>query len=184
MRRWPITCLLALAALVPAGCGGDAGAFMPAPPLREPKEGDLAVNPNDPCVLNLGAMIENLIVLYSSRRTLPPALNQLPGISVTGQKIGLTCPETGKPYVYVPQGIHPPSDLGPTAPWLILYDAEPAHHIVRHFEVGNQQYDLKQQVRYGIVMRPAPQGQPVAMYVVPVDDALLKAYLATQQSGQ
>jgi len=112
--------LLVLLLLLPAGCGGSEGGapFSIAPPIQEPKEGDLSVNPNDPCVMNLGGIIENIILVYSRRRTLPASLEQLPATSVTGQKISLMCPETGKPYVYVPQGIHPPAELQPAAPSL------------------------------------------------------------------
>jgi hypothetical protein len=188
MRFHRIKPLLLLAAALLMGCAGGSGAgtagplSMP-PPMQEAKEGDLAVNPNDPCVLNLGAIIENLIIAYGRRHVLPASLDKLGPTSVTGEKISLTCPQTGKPYVYVPQGIHPPPELQPAAPLLILYDAEPAHPSVRHFAVGNDVYDLKQTVRYGIVLRPAPAGQPVAMYVVPIDEKLLKAYLTAPQPG-
>jgi hypothetical protein len=143
--------------------------------------GELVVNPLDPCVTNLGALVENLILYYSLKNKLPESLGELRDTSVSGVKISLVCPETGKPYVYVPRGIHPPYDVMPTASVLILYDAAPAHPIVKHIAVGKDEYDLKQTVRYGIVYKPTKPGEPVSMHVAPIEESLLKMYLNAPQ---
>jgi hypothetical protein len=178
---------LLLAALLLPGCQGPGGQTTglsgPAGVKGAPAPGELDVDPNDPCVTNLGALVENLILYYSVRHRMPDSLTELRPTSVSGQKISLTCPQTGRPYTYVPQGIHPPYDLMPTASVLILYDDQPAHPIVKHIAVGNDEYDLKQTVRYGIVYKPTAPGQPVSMHVAPIEDNLLKIYLSTPQPG-
>lgn len=182
MRR--IAACHILAAFLLSGCQADSGAGAgggggrvrgPAPP------GELVVNPNDPCITNLGAIVENLIVHYATRNALPATLAELPATSISGQKLSLTCPQTGRPYRYIPAGIHPPYDIMPTASILILYDEQPAHPIVKHIGVGRDEYDLKQIVRYGIVYRPTAPGQPVSMHVAPIEDNLLKMYLEAPQ---
>ncbi len=149
-----------------------------------PGANDPALDWADTCASNLDELTGALLLYYSVNKALPPTLDQLPPLSPSGERISLTCPVSGKRYVYIPEGLKPPvivNDKGDfqEGTLLILYDAEPSHQMVQHLTDGNNNYDLKKPARFGIVMEPrrAVLGQSVQMFVVPIEQNLLDMYL-------
>jgi hypothetical protein len=129
----------------------------------------------------MGAVVEALLLYYGKNRKLPPSLNDLPTTTLDGGSLARACPVSGKPYQYVPAGLGAPADLIPTGMRLLVYDADPAHTVSQRVAYDNKEYDLRKPVRYGIVLRPHEPGEPVEMYVVPIEQSLLDLYLRSAQ---
>jgi hypothetical protein len=176
--------------------GGDfqpTAASRPASPipgaatLAIPGADDPSLDWADPCTNNLDEITGALLAYYGAHKTLPPALDQIPQVSPGGQRVSLTCPVSGKRYVYVPEGLKPPPLVDQdgvlhVGTLLILYDAEPSHHMIQHLTDGKNDYDLRKMVRFGIVMEPRRVlGQAVQMFVVPIEQNLLDMYLRNAQ---
>jgi hypothetical protein len=138
----------------------------------------------DSCAANLDEITGSLLNYYSSHQQLPRTLDDIPRISPAGARISLTCPVSGKRYVYAPQGLRPPlftdqngeSRVGGI---LILYDPEPSHQTVVHLTDGTDDYDVKKAVHLGIVMQSRAGGpnQPLAMSVEHIEPGILQMYL-------
>jgi len=163
-----------------------AGAAVAAIPGADDPSLDWA----DPCAGNLDEICGALLVYYGAHKALPPTLDQIPKSSPGGQRVSLSCPVSGKRYVYYPEGLKPPPLIDQAGvlhmgTLLILYDAEPSHHMIQHLTDGQNDYDLKKAIRFGIVMEPrrAVMGQPVQMFVVPIEQNLLDMYLRNAQQS-
>jgi hypothetical protein len=178
--------------------------------LAEPQANDPSLNWTDPCAVNLGRVVEALLLHYSQHHHLPETLAELPKKSLDGEPISLTCPASGKPYQYFAQGFEPPVGLIVTGVRLILYDAQPVHERILKLTDGRRDVDIKQKVRLGIVMVPpgrpgaapslgggnsqTPANEPMVipptsagglqLYVVPIEQNLLDAYLKAPQRLQ
>jgi hypothetical protein len=100
-----------------------------------------------------GALLEYYVVNHH----LPTVLQELQGFGDTGSELNFTCPISGKPYVYVPDGLAIPN----VDRRLVLYDATPAHN-------GKS---------WGIVVTPALGNNPMMGWVIPLNAELLKAYV-------
>jgi hypothetical protein len=144
----------------------------------------------DSCAANLDEITGALLTYYGSHRALPPTLDQIPKVAPGGERVSLTCPVSGKRYVYYPEGLKPPPLVDQNGVLhmgnlLILYDAQPSHHMIQHLTDGKNDYDLKKAIRFGIVMEPrrAVLGQPVQMYVVPIEQNLLDMYLRNAEQS-
>jgi hypothetical protein len=137
----------------------------------------------DSCAANLDEITGSLLNYYSAHQKLPPTLDDIPRVSPSGAPISLTCPVSGKRYVYVPLGLKPPlftdengeSHVGGI---LLLYDPEPSHSVVVHLTDGTNDYDVKKAVHLGIVMQPRTGGpnQPLAMSVEHIEPGILEMY--------
>jgi hypothetical protein len=181
--------------------GSSRGAFgttdSPAPgsarPVAAAQSGaaDLAENDwADSCAANLDEITGSLLNYYSAHQQLPPTLDAIPKISPSGAKISLSCPVSGKRYVYRPQGLRPPlfTDQNGDAHVggiLILYDPEPSHQTVLHLTDGTDEYDVKKAVHLGIVMQPrnGNPNQPLEMSVERIEPGILEMYLRNNPSS-
>jgi len=183
--------------------GGRGGGLQAATPSRSanpvagtatpaiPGADDPSLDWADPCANNLDEITGALLAYYGAHKSLPPALGQIPAVSPSGQRVSLTCPVSGKRYVYDPEGLKPPPLVDQNGvlhlgTLLILYDAEPSHHMIQHLTDGTNDYDLKKPVRFGIVMEPrrAVASQPVQMFVVPIEQNLLDMYLRNAEQSK
>ncbi|HVT82567.1 MAG TPA: hypothetical protein VHM90_18140 [Phycisphaerae bacterium] len=167
----------------PSSLFGDKPGPKTDAPILLPQEGDPSLDPTDPCAANLQELTGQLLLYYATVGNLPASLDQLPDVG--GEKAGLACPKTSKPYVYFAAGLRAPADLmtfdrktgnAQEGNMLILVDRDPAHPYSQRLLVNGKERVEKQTVRLGIVMEPPMPGKSVKMYVVPVQQALLDAY--------
>lgn len=150
-RRFAIAAALGVAAIVPwaGGCGappketsapatrrpppapsqaGQSPSRAPSParsPVASPARG-APENANDACADHLHEASGALLLYYGKYRRLPQdprELTRLPGFD----DLDLTCPVSGEPYAYDPNGLPGPK----AGTVLILYDATPAHGRMR-----------------------------------------------------
>jgi hypothetical protein len=138
----------------------------------------------DPCAANLDEITGALLSYFSVHKQLPPNLESIPKISPAGVTISLTCPVSGKRYLYHPEGLKPPLFTDQTGESrvggiLILFDSEPSHEMVQHLTDGTNDYDVKKAVHLGIVMQPRTgnPNQPLAMSVERIEPGILEMYL-------
>jgi hypothetical protein len=139
---------------------------------------------DDSCAVNLDEMTGALLMYYSTHQQLPPTLESIPKVSPSGAKISLTCPASGKRYVYHPEGLKPPlftdqegqSHVGGV---LVLYDPEPSHQTVQHLTNGTDDFDVTKKVHLGIVLEPRGGGPnaPIQMSVERIEPGILEMYL-------
>lgn len=136
----------------------------------------VALDPSldDPCAARLHDISGQLLRYYAAYGLLPARLEDLRPFATPGQPLNLTCPVSGKPYIYSPEGLQAPpappnppdhpNPLGDAASnrprWLIVYDAEPSH---------------KGQ-RWGILLEAPEAGQAPTPYVVSLPEAIFKTY--------
>jgi len=140
----PVACRLAVLTLV-AGCQPPA----PEPPSRRPSV------EIDPCAERLHDVCGQLLLHYSSHRTLPRTLQEL---KTAGRQpsVPLQCPVSREPYRYNPQGLQVEGQSGR----LVLYDAQPCH-------AG---------MRWGIFVSPPASGALLITRVILLpDEAIAKA---------
>ncbi len=108
---------IALAVLV-GGCAGTPEATVPA--VRKPSA---RINP---CAERLHDVCGQLLLYHSLHNRLPRTLDELKDTGF-GQMPELTCPVSGKPYIYNPKGLRIPGQPGR----VVLYDATPCHSGMR-----------------------------------------------------
>ena len=106
--------------------------------------------------MQLGDIVESMQLYYLYNKRLPAKLEDLQQYAEKGMTLKFECPVTHQHYVYVPKGLHGQGIHDD----LIVYDQSAAHR-------GE---------RWGIVMAPPAKNSPLLMYVIPVNDQLLKAY--------
>lgn len=104
-------------------------------------------DPQDPCAMRLHDIAGPLLLYYRTNNKLPPRLEDLKGFDSTLQ---FTCPVSGKPYIYNPDGIPISEPQG----WLLVYDAEAIH----------------KGLRWGIVVMEPKPGQPLSADVLAILD--------------
>jgi hypothetical protein len=163
--------------------GAAPAAEKPKGPVVRAREDGPAWDWSDPCVENLQDLEGLLLLYYQQNHEMPASLADLKGKSPDDEKVSLVCPASGKAYVYNRMGLIPPADIVPEpqrargGDRLIVYDAEAAHEITQHLTDGTKDWDVKKMVRYGIVMKPPGTDGTLTLQVVPVEQALLDAYL-------
>jgi hypothetical protein len=153
------TCLLA------AGCQTStpkhAESAAPATPAPPPAARvDLHTDPatlTDPCEENLQNLCEAMLLYYTRTKHLPPTLQDLQPYAEAGSPLLIKCPTSGEAYVYNPQGL----TAAGVHDRLLVYDTEAVHN-------GH---------RWGIVMAAPRPGQPITVFVIPLQESLLKAYV-------
>jgi len=111
-RSIPAIGLIALAAAISAGC-----TYERVEPDPAPLDPALA-----PCPSRLHDIAGAILLHYVARQTMPP---DLAAIQLAGGDScpPLQCPVSGKPYVYNPDGLEVPGQVGR----VVLYDATPVH---------------------------------------------------------
>ncbi len=153
------TCLLA------AGCQTSAPKHVetaaPAPAAAPSSARvDLHTDPatlTDPCSENLQNVCEAMLLYYITNKHLPPTLQDLQRYADAGTSLSFKCPTSGEAYVYNAQGLIAPG----VHDRLLVYDTEAVHN-------GH---------RWGIVMAAPRPGQPITVFVIPLQESLLKAYV-------
>ncbi len=153
------TCLLAAGcqSSTPKHAETDAPA---ASATASPARVDLHTDPatlSDPCLENLQNICEAMLLYYIANKHVPPALQDLQPYADADTQLSFKCPTSGEPYAYNPQGLVAPG----VHDRLLVYDTEAVH--------GGH--------RWGIVMAPARPAQPITVFVIPLQESLLKAYL-------
>jgi hypothetical protein len=102
----------------------------------------------DPCAERLHEICGRLLLYRSSNGALPKTLADLqaPGAATPPPE----CPASGKAYVYNPEGLKVPGQVGR----LVLYDPSPVHS----------------RMRWGVVVGEGGMGQPLTATVVLLPD--------------
>jgi hypothetical protein len=149
------------ACLLAAGCHSAATTKTAEPAAAQPVTASpLHTDPatiSDPCAEHMQDLCEAMLLSYTLNKHLPASLPELQPYAETGTTLTFNCPVSGDPYTYAPAGLTSPG----IHDRLVLYDAKPVHN-------GH---------RWGIVMAPAEGRNPVTLYVIPLKDSLLNAYL-------
>ncbi|HUT59794.1 MAG TPA: hypothetical protein VNA25_18255 [Phycisphaerae bacterium] len=147
-RRRPWRIVLGALALA-AGCNVQEST--PAPPVRRPS------TKIDPCADRLHDLCGRLLLHHSLHGQFPQSLNQLEKTGV-GDAAPLTCPVSGRPYVYRPSGLRIPNQPG----LLIVHDAEASHS----------------GMRWGILMDEPGSGRPPTLRVILLSEQAFSAALS------
>lgn len=169
-----VTLILLAAAL--AGCKSDP-ASMPAARAtvringedfaprgrQKPQPLDQTLK-SDPCAARLHAISGAMLEYYALNNRLPRTLTDLQSLADLDDPLTLTCPETGKPYQYVPAGLQSPED----ARQIIVVDSAPNNS----------------GLRWAILMQRARGRQPAAMWVMLLTDPVFQGYVPALAGGQ
>jgi hypothetical protein len=117
----------------------------------------------DPCAARLQDLCKPLFLYYATRgKRLPAQLEELKPFGDIDTPVELTCPTSGQPYAYSPNGLV--TTAAPTSSEstrLIVYDSTPAHN-------GS---------RKGIVIKVAGPGQAPTLYAVTLTETQFQTYL-------
>jgi hypothetical protein len=89
----------------------------------------------DPCSVRLEDIEGAMILYYVQHQRLPDSLEELRAAADITVELNFTCPESGKPYIYNPNGLAVPGGNGMR---LVLYDATPAHNGYRWAVMASQ----------------------------------------------
>lgn len=119
--------------------------------------GDRPNELTDPCAGRLHDLSGLLLMYYALKKEMPATLEELAPLA--DGEFTPACPASGRPYVYVPQGLQSAS-AGERS--LILYDAAPAHR----------------GLRWGIFVAPPREGQPPATWVILMSDEVFRGFVA------
>ena len=150
----PIKPCLLLACLLCAACQST-----PSKPAPSAAGGisDSVLAATDPCALRLDDIRVAMLGYLSAHDRLPAKIEDLQRFAEPGTTLQFTCPASGKPYVYVPAGLTLPGK----SQRLVLYDPLPAHE-------GR---------RWGVLLGPPADNQPLITWIAPLDEQTLKTYL-------
>jgi hypothetical protein len=111
---------------------------------------------SDPCAARLHAISGAMLEYYALHNRLPPALQNLASLADLDEPLNFTCPETGRPYVYVPTGLQSPKD----SRLIVVHDAE-THR-------SGQRW---------VILLQKPKGrQAASLWVVPMGEAEFRAH--------
>ena len=152
--------LLTAALLAPLACApssksakstrGPARSQIPNPGPDAPGKPTAPISNTDPCAERLHALCGPLLFYYALHRRLPERLDELRALAdPIDAPVEFTCPVSGLPYVYAPQGVRRP---GGQPGVLVLYDAAPSHSGMRWAVAVDE---------------PTRPGQPLVTKVVP-----------------
>lgn len=132
-----------------AGCVTET---VPAPRKPDPSVAATA----EACWNNMHELSGYLLQYYFLHREFPEHLADLQPVVDVGRMLSLACPVSGKPYLYFPSGLVALDEKRR----LVVVDAEAVH-------AGG---------RCAIVATPSEGSQPVALWVIRIDEAKLKRY--------
>jgi len=128
--RWGLSAAgLVFGLLLAAGCG-PTGASGRAASHRAPANqagGGAKITNTDPCANRLHDLCGPLLLYFNAQRRLPERLEELGQVPGFENIRDFTCPVSGKPYVYNPQGI-PGLEPGSR---VVIYDPLPSHSGMR-----------------------------------------------------
>jgi hypothetical protein len=122
-----------------AGCGGNANdpnagrggrSAIPDPTpdvwIQRP-DGPTAVSVHDPCSNHLHDLIGSFLQYHLMHKKFPERFEDLKAVGADVSPKGMSCPESGAAYVYVPDG----AIIDGRNMVLLLYDSAPAHKGLR-----------------------------------------------------
>jgi hypothetical protein len=116
-----------------------------------------ALPAEDECAARLHDLSGLLLQYFLLNKHLPERLEDLAPLADPGTDFQITCPASGKPYVYVPAGL-PGSGSGRV---LLVYDAVPAHSGIRW-----------------VIAASPPQGdQPLSTWVMPFSEQRFRQHM-------
>jgi len=121
----PGLCAPMLLAFVLTGCAMDAK--KPQQSRQPAAARAVGGGALDPCANRLHDLEGALLAYWQLNKRLPSSLSDLSALGFFDKPLELTCPASGKPYVYNPVGFELPQKPGR----VIIYDPEPAHDGVR-----------------------------------------------------
>ena len=160
-------CLLATLCLVGGGCAPNRADPAPSSvsPRNTPRRDPATRRPpqslaTDACATRLQDLGGALLLYYATNRRLPDKLEDLaaaPGAAAGAADV--TCPASGRSYVYVPGGGLTAKGKGRL---LVLYDPTPVH--------GG--------LRWGLFISPPSGAEPLATWVTPMSEELFRGYTA------
>lgn len=110
----------------------------------------------DACAMRMHDISGYLLLYYTQYKRLPQTLEELAPLAEGDEEFSLVCPTSGKPYIFVPQGLGGAEQGRP----LLMYEATSAHN----------------GIRWGMVADPTASGEPLMTYVIPLSDAKLLQY--------
>lgn len=113
-----------LAAVSLIGCGSNKKKPEAAAPVVKRAIGG---GPLDVCANRLHDISGLLLQYYLINKRMPASLSDLAKLADADQPAVLTCPASGKPYIYDPVGFQVPDKAGVVS----IYDPEPSHDGVR-----------------------------------------------------
>lgn len=144
-----------LALLLCAGCVTEA--VKPSPSTTRPVQ----LTGIDACGLNMHDLSSYLLENYAIHHDLPQTLEELRPLVDVDKELPLTCPVSGKPYLYYPEGLVAPGEQRK----LLIVDAQPSHN-------GK---------RWAIVTMPHEGKTPLGLWVVLLPDASVRQFHAPQE---
>lgn len=115
---------------------------------------------SDPCASRLQDISGALLLYVAINKQLPPHLEDLQSMADVDTQLQFTCPVSGKPYLYIPDGLHAPAQ----AKEIVVADAEPSHH-------GK---------RWCVLMGKLEKGHASAMEVLEIPEATFHTYLPVE----
>jgi len=121
--------------------------------------GDSASRPDDPaspCATRLHDLGGLLLHYYALNRKLPDRIEDVAPLADMGVEFSAECPQSGRPYEYVPGGLRSSTAGG----LLVLYDAVAAHD----------------GLRWGVFLTPPATGQAPATRVILMSDEVFRSY--------
>ena len=131
----------------------------PRPPrVRKSNATPLPNDATDPCALQLHDLSGLLLMYYAVNKHLPDRIDELATFADDTFPFKPECPESGRPYVYAPQGLQS-STSGERS--LIIYDEVPAH--------GG--------LRWGVFVAPPQAGKPPATWVILMSEQVFRGYV-------
>ena len=175
-RRVIVAATVLLAGLLPGGCvtetrteqGGVVKVEAPRERRqqtprqtvrpRDPSAPPLPNDATDPCALRLHDISGLLLTYYAVHKQLPERMDELAAFADAEVQFKPECPESGRPYVFAPQGLQ--TSAGGDR-YLIIYDAVPAH--------GG--------LRWGVFVAPPKGGQPPATWVILMSEEVFRGYV-------
>lgn len=134
---------------VPVRVAGVNRVGPPSPPRPAAKVKEGEQGTPDACATRLDDIVTSLYEYYALNQRLPDKLEDLATVADATTVLNLTCPVSGKPYIYNPVGLHAQDG---DALHLILYDATPAHN----------------GCRWGVVFGPTPNRKGQIFYQMAV----------------
>lgn len=145
--------ILILLAAALAGCQTERVPGNPARAQQKPVT-------IDGCSDNMHDLSGCLLQYYVLHQEFPATLEELRPLVDPDQKLPLTCPVSGKAYLYTPRGLHA---MGETRS-LVVYDATPAH-------------DGK---RWAIAAAPRKGTEPLGLWVVQLTESQFIKYIPAE----
>jgi len=158
---------LALLLLAAASSGGCPTTPPPAPRTtgftgipRDNANGDSPPSlDTGPCVARLDVIREQMLLYFATNRRLPPTLEALRAMPSADVELTLSCPDSGKLYVYFPAGLRAPGQRKR----MIVYDPVPAANGKRGC----------------ILLTDAYGDQPMTLEALELPEAVFKVYQDT-----